>query len=100
MQHESLCRVIIVGQPQPQLETCLTWNSAACSVGDLVFGQATGCLGTAMRGDGRTLVAAPPQLGTAAAAAVPTVYLTADACLRGAAGLKAGQTALIHAATG
>ena len=75
-------------------------KGAVCSVGDLVFGQATGCLGTAVRGDGRTLVAAPPQLGTAAAAAVPTVYLTADACLRGAAGLKAGQTALIHAATG
>lgn len=65
-----------------------------------MFGQATGCLATAVRGDGRTLVPAPPHLGAAAAAAVPTVYLTADACLRSAARLQAGQTVLIHAATG
>ena len=69
-------------------------------MGDAVFGQATGCLGTAAVTDGRTLAAAPPQLGACAAAAAPTVFLTADACLRGAARLGRGQTVLIHAATG
>lgn len=66
----------------------------------MVFGQATGCLGTAVKADGRTLAAAPPQLGAFAAAAAPTVFLTADACLRGAARMRRGQTVLIHAATG
>ena len=69
-------------------------------VGDAVFGQATGCLGTAVVGDGRTLAPVPPQLGAARAAAAPTVFLTADACLRNAANLQRGQRVLIHAATG
>lgn len=66
----------------------------------MVFGQATGCLGTAVAADGRTLAPVPPQLGAHCAAAAPTVFLTADACLRNAARLQKGQAVLIHAATG
>jgi NADPH:quinone reductase-like Zn-dependent oxidoreductase len=75
-------------------------SASRCRVGDAVFGQATGCLGTAVVADGRTLAPVPPQLGAARAAAAPTVFLTADACLRNAANLQRGQRVLIHAATG
>jgi len=45
-------------------------------------------------------VPVPPPLTAEQAATVPTVFLTADACLRRACGLRAGQRLLIHAATG
>ncbi len=66
----------------------------------MVFGQATGCLGTAVIVDSATLVHVPPPLTPEQAATVPTVFLTADACLRQSCALRAGQRVLIHAATG
>jgi NADPH:quinone reductase-like Zn-dependent oxidoreductase len=76
---------------------------SACAnarIGDSVFGQATGCLGTAVVADAKTLVAVPPQLTLEQASTVPTIFLTADACLRQSCALQAGQRVLIHAATG
>ena len=71
-----------------------------CRVGDQVFGQATGCLGSAVVVDAKKLVAVAPQLNMEQAATVPTVFLTADACLRQACNLQPDQLVLIHAATG
>ena len=65
-----------------------------------MFGQATGCLGTAVVADAKTLVPVPPQMTLEQAATVPTVFLTADACLRQSCGLQPGQRVLVHAATG
>lgn len=56
--------------------------------------------------DGSTLpcclavVPVPPHVAPAAASTLPTVFLTADACLNAAAAVQPGQTVLIHAATG
>lgn len=69
-------------------------------VGDLVFGQAAGCLGTAAVSSHHTLVLVPPTVSAEAAATVPTVFLTADACLCAAAALRPGQRMLVHASTG
>ena len=71
-----------------------------CSVGDLVFGQAAGCLGTAVLSTHHTVVPVPPNVSPDAACTVPTVFLTADACLNAATVVQPGQTVLIHAATG
>ena len=69
-------------------------------LGQLVFGQAAGCLGNAVVTNAQTVVPVPPGLTPDAAATVPTVFLTADACLGAAANLRPGQRVLIHAATG
>ena len=74
--------------------------SCACRVGDAVFGQATGCLGTAVVVDARTVVAMPPSLTFMQAATVPTVFLTARHCLVDAAAVGAADRVLVHAATG
>lgn len=72
----------------------------ACRVGDAVFGQATGCLGTAVVVDARTVVAMPPGLTFVQAATVPTVFLTARYCLVDVAAVGAADRVLVHAATG
>ena len=109
-------------------------------VGELVFGQAAGCLGTAVLSNHHTgeeasqslplvgrhmclsagccsehrfssyrilllvcppaVVPVPPHVAPDAACTLPTVFLTADACLSAAAAVQPGQTVLIHAATG
>ena len=69
-------------------------------VGDVVFGLAAGSLGTAVLASQHTVVAVPPNLSAEAACTMPTVFLTADACLNAATVVKPGQTVLIHAATG
>ena len=66
----------------------------------MVFGQATGCLGTAVVVDSKTLVPVPPQLNMEEASTVPTAFLTADACLRQVCNLQTDQYTLVHAATG
>lgn len=69
-------------------------------VGDLVFGQAAGCLGTAVLSSQHTVVPVPPNVAPEAACTIPTVFLTADACLNAATVVRPGQRVLIHAATG
>lgn len=69
-------------------------------VGDSVFGQAGGCLATSVMVTHHTVVPMPPNLTAEAASTVPTVFLTADACLNAAAIVQPGQRVLIHAATG
>ena len=46
------------------------------------------------------MVPVPPGLTPEAASTVPTVFLTADMCLNGAAALAPGKRVLIHAAAG
>ena len=75
-------------------------NACACRVGDKIFGQGTGCLGTAVVVNARTVVAMPPSLTFAQAATVPTVFLTAQHCLVDAAAIGASDRVLVHAATG
>lgn len=78
----------------PSLQGCL------CRIGDRVFGQAAGCLGTAVVADALTVVPQPPRLAAIEAATVPTVFMTADACLTHAARIQPGSRVLVHAATG
>ena len=46
------------------------------------------------------VVPVPPNVSPDAACTVPTVFLTADACLNAATVVQPGQRVLIHAATG
>ncbi|KAK9834736.1 hypothetical protein WJX74_008822 [Apatococcus lobatus] len=69
-------------------------------VGDYVYGQAEGCLGTSVIGSAHTMVPCPAVLGPVEASTIPTVFMTAWTCLREAPHLKPGQSILIHAATG
>ena len=65
-----------------------------------MFGQATGCLGTGVVSNALTVVAQPPHITPVQASTIPTVFLTADACLHTAAHIGPGDRCLIHAATG
>lgn len=69
-------------------------------VGDCVFGQATGSLGTMVDVDSLCMALMPPVVNFAEASTLPTVFLTALACLRDAASVKPRQTVLVHAASG
>ncbi|BDA51455.1 probable oleandomycin polyketide synthase, modules 5 and 6 [Coccomyxa sp. Obi] len=69
-------------------------------VGDAVFGQAAGCLGSAVLCDARTVVPMPPGLTFAEAATIPTAFLTAYDCLRTTACIGKESRVLVHAATG
>ena len=71
-----------------------------CRIGDQVFGQAAGCLGTAVIANALTVVPQPQHLSAAEASTVPTVFMTADACLTQAAHITPGSRILVHAATG
>ena len=72
----------------------------AARVGDRVYGQATGSLGATVHVDARMVCPCPPALADAEAAAVPTVFLTAYACLQLATHMQPGARVLVHAATG
>lgn len=65
-----------------------------------MYGQAAGCLGTAVLASALTVVLQPPRLSPAQAATIPTVFMTADACLNDAAQMRRGTRVLVHAATG
>ncbi|KAK9866522.1 hypothetical protein WJX84_008502 [Apatococcus fuscideae] len=69
-------------------------------VGDYVFGQAEGCLGTLVVTSAHTMVPCPQLLSPVEASTIPTVFMTAWSCLREAACLVPSQHILIHAATG
>ncbi|GCD98554.1 type I polyketide synthase [Embleya hyalina] len=68
--------------------------------GDRVMGLFTGGLGTESVSDRRLVVPMPEHLSFAQAAGVPVVYLTAYYGLADLAGLRSGESLLLHAATG
>jgi NADPH:quinone reductase-like Zn-dependent oxidoreductase len=68
--------------------------------GKEVFGLAHGCLGTIVVGSAATLALLPPSVSYVAAATIPTVFITADVALNGAAGLQRGERVLLHAGAG
>ena len=69
-------------------------------MGDAVFGQAAGCLGSAVLTCGHTLVPMPPTVTFTEASTIPTVFLTAHSCLHDEAGISQSSQLLVHAATG
>ena len=69
-------------------------------MGDAVFGQAAGCLGSAVLTCGHTLVPMPRTVTFTEASTIPTVFLTAYSCLHDEAGISQSSQLLIHAATG
>ena len=77
-----------------------TTITAPCRVGDAVFGQAAGCLGSAVLTSGHTLVPMPPTVTFTEASTIPTVFLTAHSCLHDEAGIDQSSQLLVHAATG
>ncbi|MFS8201158.1 type I polyketide synthase [Streptomyces sp. CWNU-52B] len=68
--------------------------------GDRVMGLFTGGLGSVTVSDRRLVVPMPKKLSFAQAAGVPVVYLTAYYGLSDLAGLRSGESLLLHAATG
>jgi acyl transferase domain-containing protein/NADPH:quinone reductase-like Zn-dependent oxidoreductase/acyl carrier protein len=70
------------------------------AVGDRVLGMMTGGVGPVTTTDHRLLAPMPAGLTWAQAAALPTVYLTAYIGLVDLARARAGETVLVHAATG
>ena len=68
--------------------------------GDRVMGLFEGSFGPIAVADRRVVVAMPPELDYQQAAALPIAFLTAWFGLVDLADLKAGETVLIHAATG
>ncbi|MFF7247176.1 SDR family NAD(P)-dependent oxidoreductase [Embleya sp. NPDC008237] len=68
--------------------------------GDRVMGLFTGGLGSVTISDRRLVVAMPKGMSFARAAGIPVVHLTAYYGLADLAGLRAGESLLLHAATG
>ncbi|WP_049576882.1 type I polyketide synthase [Nocardiopsis sp. SBT366] len=68
--------------------------------GDRVMGLFPGAFGPVAVADHRYLAAVPDDWDHAEAAAVPAVYLTAYLALVEEAGLRAGETVLVHSAAG
>ena len=73
---------------------------ASCRVGDAVFGQVMGGMGSHVIADPKTLVAQPQNISAVQAATIPTAFLTAYECLAVAAGMQKGGCVLVHTATG
>ena len=71
-----------------------------CRVGDAVFGQVMGGMGSHVIADPQTLVSQPQNISAVQAATIPTAFLTAYECLMVAAGIKKSSCVLVHAATG
>ncbi|MFH8371866.1 beta-ketoacyl synthase N-terminal-like domain-containing protein, partial [Streptomyces sp. NPDC018031] len=70
------------------------------AVGDRVMGLLTGGFTPLNVADARTLVRMPEGWTFAQAASVPTVFVTALYALRDLAGVRAGESLLVHAAAG
>jgi NADPH:quinone reductase-like Zn-dependent oxidoreductase len=75
-------------------------SAATLKVGQAVYGQAAGSLGSRVVVDESMMTSMPQGVSFEAAASLPTVFLTALACLEGAATTRSGDKILIHAATG
>ncbi|MFI5613944.1 SDR family NAD(P)-dependent oxidoreductase [Amycolatopsis sp. NPDC051903] len=73
---------------------------AGLKAGDRVLGIATGAFGPVAVADERSLVVMPRQWSFAQAATAPVVFLTAWHGLRDLAGLRAGESVLVHAGAG
>ncbi|MGQ4334263.1 beta-ketoacyl synthase N-terminal-like domain-containing protein, partial [Streptomyces hayashii] len=69
-------------------------------VGDRVFGMAPGGMGSVVVTDRRLVARVPVGWSFARAASVPVVFLTALYAWRDLAGLRAGQSVLVHAGAG
>jgi acyl transferase domain-containing protein/NADPH:quinone reductase-like Zn-dependent oxidoreductase/NADP-dependent 3-hydroxy acid dehydrogenase YdfG len=70
------------------------------AAGDRVMGLFDGAIGPVAVSDHRRIVRMPAGWSFAQAAAAPVVFLTAYYGLRDLAGLKSGESVLVHAATG
>ncbi|WP_413098313.1 SDR family NAD(P)-dependent oxidoreductase [Streptomyces sp. Inha503] len=70
------------------------------AVGDRVFGGFTGAFGPVAVADARAVARIPVGWSFAEAASVPIVFLTAFYALRDVAGVRAGESVLVHAAAG
>ncbi|WP_051174388.1 type I polyketide synthase [Amycolatopsis orientalis] len=70
------------------------------AVGDRVLGLLPGGFGPLAVTDARTVVRMPEHWSFTEAASVPVVFLTAFYALRDLAGLRAGESLLVHAAAG
>ncbi|WP_245737825.1 SDR family NAD(P)-dependent oxidoreductase [Streptomyces sparsogenes] len=70
------------------------------AVGDRVMGMFQGAFGSTAVADARSVVPVPPGWTDEQAAAVPIAFVTAWYGLVDLAGLKAGESVLVHAATG
>lgn len=68
--------------------------------GDRVFGMIESSLGPVAVADERMVKPMPPDWTFTQAASVPTVFITAYQCLVDVAGVKPGESVLIHTATG
>ena len=68
--------------------------------GMAVFGLAPGCLGSHVHADASCLVPKPAHVTHAAAATIPTVYITAHTAFRQATAVQPGCRVLVHAAAG
>jgi NADPH:quinone reductase-like Zn-dependent oxidoreductase len=93
------------GDPGPPGGDCAgivvgTGTDATLKVGQAVYGQAAGSLGSKVIVDESMMTSMPRGVSFEAAASLPTVFLTALACLEGAAATMTGDIVLIHAATG
>ena len=75
-------------------------DAGGIAVGDLVFGYASSSLATEAVARARMLAPVPPGMAAATAASLPIAFLTALYGLKRIAGLKEGQSVLIHAAAG
>jgi NADPH:quinone reductase-like Zn-dependent oxidoreductase/acyl carrier protein len=73
---------------------------AGLAPGDAVMGLFTGAFGPVAVTDARLVAPVPPGWSLAQAAAAPVVFLTAWYALVELAGLRAGESVLIHAAAG
>jgi len=69
-------------------------------VGDRVAGATMGCLGSHAVADAHHLFPIPDSLSYAEASTMPTVFLTAMYGLEQLAGLKCGETVLVHGGAG
>jgi NADPH:quinone reductase-like Zn-dependent oxidoreductase len=93
------------GDPGPPGGDCAgivvrTGNDATLEVGQAVYGQAAGSLGSRVVVNESMMTSMPGGISFEAAASLPTVFLTALACLDGAANITRDDLVLIHAATG
>ncbi|MEU6085169.1 type I polyketide synthase [Streptomyces sp. NPDC047108] len=73
---------------------------ADLAVGDRVFGMFSGAFGPVAVADARTVVRVPSGWSFAEAASVPIVFLTAYHALTELAGVRSGESVLVHAAAG
>ena len=93
------------GDPGPPGGDCAgivvsTGSDATLKVGQAVYGQAAGSLGSMVVVDESMMTSMPRGISFEAAASLPTVFLTALACLDAAANTKKNSLVLVHAATG